>query len=99
MIKYKRLNEASLPKMDVLIKDIEKMVDNNADGIMVEYLAKSFKYTKHEKIMKNINAIHSLEKSMPPSLRKYRDEVLSEVMGYIKKDHGEEIAKQINLAM
>ncbi len=98
LIPAANLKEAKNIDVSDLVKKIEKHTDRNAHTEAVIELAKFLNNKSMVNILNSIMDIHMEMKSMPVELSKLRQEILDELLLFIKNKYGSDIYKQINSA-
>ena len=74
---------------------VADLTDSNAHTEALQVIAKLFGYTHYIKIFNAIAAIHDAEQCIPLEIYNYRYRKASDMMDFIKRDHGNDIYVKI----
>lgn len=81
------------------IENLEHLTDINAHGEAREQIAEYFDMKNFLTIFEAISMIQDLERSLPQELSKYREQKTKEMLSWISKSEGQEVADLIYNAL
>lgn len=84
---------------NTFISEISDMTDRNDHGGARELIAEFFDMKNYLVIFHAINVIHDLERSIPGEIFKYREQKTKEMLSWIGKNVGSEVADMIHDAL